>query len=48
VKSLQTWVQFYKTSPKYSYVGKVLLDAIDPNSEIPVDCISTSDDDEKE
>ena len=48
VKSLQTWVEFYKTSSKYSYIGKVLLDPIDPNSPIPVDCIASSGEEEKE
>ena len=40
IASLKTWVDFYENSPKYFYVGRVLHDSIDPNSEIPKDCNS--------
>ncbi|KAI8799353.1 cytochrome b5-like heme/steroid binding domain-containing protein [Cladochytrium replicatum] len=38
IKSLEEWTDFYKTSDKYFYVGKVLNPPIDPDSPIPPPC----------
>lgn len=38
IASLKQWTDFYENSSKYFYVGKVIHDLIDPNSEIPKDC----------
>ena len=38
VDSLKSWADFFAGSKKYTYVGKVILDPIDPQSPIPADC----------
>ncbi|KAF9365260.1 hypothetical protein BGX34_010737 [Mortierella sp. NVP85] len=38
LEEVDAWADFYRNHPKYFKVGTVILDPIDPNSPIPVDC----------
>ncbi|KAJ2999023.1 hypothetical protein HDV02_003716 [Globomyces sp. JEL0801] len=38
IESLDSWIDFYETSDKYFYVGKVVHEPIDPDSPIPPPC----------
>ncbi|KAF9560387.1 hypothetical protein EC968_006230 [Mortierella alpina] len=38
IADVEGWAKFYRDHPKYFRVGTVILEPIDPNSPIPVDC----------